>query len=50
MGERKNMEVKNRKAKVFSDFALYSFAGFGLEILLMMLEEMIYKNTFSQWT
>ncbi len=43
------MKSENLNGKNFCNLALYAFAGAGLEILLLIIEQMIYSKNFSQW-
>lgn len=43
------MKSENLNGKSFCNLALYAFAGAGLEILLLIIEQMIYSKNFSQW-
>lgn len=43
------MKTENLNGKNFCNLALYAFAGAGLEILLLIMEQMIYSKGFSQW-
>ena len=47
---RQNAMIKNIPSQVFGYFTLYSILGFTLEIPLLFIEQIIYGNSFNQWT